>query len=274
MQVHFVKLSPTQNMTLLITEPMSRADYGACASALMRYESVHAEQTGFVEQASSKEAAARLQMMGGEFCGNATMALAVLVARNRGLSVGQTCSLWLESPGTGELIACSVTHRGAYFVGEIEPPIPSSMDACEIEHKGMRIPFYKIDLPGITHLLVTASLSAAVKSELVERILTEKEPYSRQDALGILFLDTTTMEMVPVVAVRSIGSLVWERGCGSGSAAAGYALSLLHQKSGDFSFKQPGGILRVRSLFEEGRVRQLRVQGEVRIVAEGVAYYP
>lgn len=273
MQVHFVKLSPTQNMTLLITEPMPRADYGACASALMRYESLHAEQAGFVEQASCKEAAARLQMMGGEFCGNATMALAVLVARNRGLSLGQTCSLFLESSGTDELIACSVAHRGAYFEGEIETPIPRNMDYCETEHKGTRIPFYKIDLPGITHLLVMDFDPQADKREFVEHILADKERYSHQDALGVLFLDTKIMEMLPVVAVHSIGSLVWERGCGSGSAAAGYALSLLQQKSGDFSFKQPGGILRVRSLFEGGRVRKLRVQGEVRIVAEGIAHY-
>ena len=104
MDVNFVKLSPTQNMTLLITSPVDRKDHAECASQLMRYESVHAEQTGFVEKPRNEKAAARLQMAGGEFCGNAAMALAALIARDKKLMHNGTHPLLLEVSGHSALV--------------------------------------------------------------------------------------------------------------------------------------------------------------------------
>ena len=83
-------------MTLLITSPVDRKDHAECASQLMKYESVHAEQTGFVEKPRNEKAVARLQMAGGEFCGNAAMALAALIARDKKLMRNGTHPLLLE----------------------------------------------------------------------------------------------------------------------------------------------------------------------------------
>ena len=70
MEIQFVKVSPNQNMTLLIETPIAREKQLEIAKTLIAYHSVYAEQ------AKNKKALARLQMMAGEFCGNATLALA------------------------------------------------------------------------------------------------------------------------------------------------------------------------------------------------------
>ena len=81
MELKFVKLNPTQNMTLLVESPLRREDYAKVADSIMAYESVYAEQVGFIERpGSGSKAVARLQMAGGEFCGNAAMSLAAYVA--------------------------------------------------------------------------------------------------------------------------------------------------------------------------------------------------
>ena len=69
MKVEFVKLSPTQNMTILVKTPVERENHLEVATKLMDYASVGAEQVGFIENG---QGTIRLQMMAGEFCGNAT----------------------------------------------------------------------------------------------------------------------------------------------------------------------------------------------------------
>ena len=75
MEISFVKLSPTQNVTVLATSPVPRAEQPAAAAKLLAYDGVGGEQAGFLEKPAHSAARARLQMMGGEFCGNAAMSL-------------------------------------------------------------------------------------------------------------------------------------------------------------------------------------------------------
>jgi Diaminopimelate epimerase len=119
-------------MTLLITSPVDRKDHAECASQLMRYESVHAEQTGFVEKPRNEKAAARLQMAGGEFCGNAAMALAALIARDKKLMHNGTHPLLLEVSGHSALVECLITPKDGYFIGKVRIPSPQFAESKEI----------------------------------------------------------------------------------------------------------------------------------------------
>ena len=67
MELQFVKVSPNENMTLLIESPVPRSQHLAVAKALIAYGSVYAEQAGYIEEPENKAACARLQMMAGEF---------------------------------------------------------------------------------------------------------------------------------------------------------------------------------------------------------------
>ena len=96
MELQFVKMNPTRNMTILVETPVPRAKHGEIAKQLMAEDSVCAEQVGYIEPALHPLAAARLQMMGGEFCGNASMSLAALLAMREGLENGE-CRLCARS---------------------------------------------------------------------------------------------------------------------------------------------------------------------------------
>ena len=77
--------------------------------------------------------------------------------------------------------------------------------------------------------------------------------------------------MLPLVFVRGTGSLVWEHGCGSGSAAAGAVEALRNGgKETTVSVRQPGGTIRVSAGAEDGMIRAVSITGHVRFDRETV----
>ena len=99
MTIHYLKFSPTGNITILVTTPVPRDRQGEIAARLLAPDCVGGEQVGFIEPPSDPRAAARLQMMGGEFCGNATMSVGAMLARSAGLPDGEASrALWSGSP--------------------------------------------------------------------------------------------------------------------------------------------------------------------------------
>ena len=87
MDIQFIKASPTQNVTILALTQVPRAIQPEIAALLLRYDGVGGEQVGFIEE--SKSARLRLQMMGGEFCGNASMAAMAEGSKDRYFQEGQ-----------------------------------------------------------------------------------------------------------------------------------------------------------------------------------------
>lgn len=58
---------------MLVESPVPREAHAAIAARLLAVDGVGGEQAGFLEPPSLPGARMRLQMMGGEFCGNASM---------------------------------------------------------------------------------------------------------------------------------------------------------------------------------------------------------
>ena len=48
MEISFVKVSPTQNVTILVTSAVAREAQGAVAARLLEWDSVCGEQVGFL----------------------------------------------------------------------------------------------------------------------------------------------------------------------------------------------------------------------------------
>ena len=90
MKLQFVKLDPTGNTTILVSTPVPRADQPRVAELLMADENLCAEQVGFIEAPTLPGACARLQMAGGEFCGNDSMSLGALLALRSGSAEEET----------------------------------------------------------------------------------------------------------------------------------------------------------------------------------------
>lgn len=83
----FTKYSPCGNTTILVREAsLSPADRARVAAEIIAPGHLEAEQAGYVDTAAPVP---RLDMMGGEFCVNATRAFAALLAEEGKLSPGK-----------------------------------------------------------------------------------------------------------------------------------------------------------------------------------------
>ena len=77
--------------------------------------------------------------------------------------------------------------------------------------------------------------------------------------------------MLPLVFVRGSGSMVWEQGCGSGSAAVGAAEALrIGATETEIRVRQPGGTIPAAVSANNGRILSVSISGGVRIGTETV----
>ncbi len=271
MEVRFIKASPTENMTLLIETPVPREEQLTAAERLIAYSGVYAEQAGYIEEAESPAAEKRLQMMAGEFCGNASLSLAAWLAKGKSLAIGAKTDITLEVSGAEGLIFCEMEREAENrFLGRVAMPLPQSIETGVFTLDGEKIELTAVTFAGITHIIVPLSLwgeAAQEKAERAARVWAKALP----PVFGILVFQEEDRRLLPLIAVGEV-SLIWERGCGSGTAAIGAYLAAREQKDCSIALMQPGGTMRAEAAYEAGKITRLTVTGRVVLVAEGTAY--
>ena len=95
------------------------------------------------------------------------------------------------------------------------------------------------------------------------------------EAIGLIQWDRTRQYMRPLVFVRGSGSLVWEHGCGSGSAAVGAAEALRNGPGEtETEVKQPGGTIRVSAAAGNGQILSVKISGRVKLGKETIIEIP
>jgi len=265
MTLNYQKYSPTGNVTVLVTTPVPRSMQPGIAARLL--EEVGGEQVGFIEPVTDPRCAARLQMMGGEFCGNASMSLGAMLAREAGLSGGKAIDLLLEVSGSASPVACRILREGEAFTGTVQMPLPTGMGeiALDTDVGALNVPLVR--LPGIAHLILPAD--ANLDEAQLRRRLPLWNAVVGADAIGALRFDADALSMDPLVWVPSAGTLVREHGCGSGSAAVGCTLALAAGHDLTADIRQPGGTITVRVGVEANAVTRLSITGRVTLVEEG-----
>lgn len=263
MKYEFVKLSPTQNMTIIVKSPVPRARQAQVAGALMSYDSVYGEQAGFMEPATLPGAAARLQMMGGEFCGNASMCAAVLAARDAGIAQGEQRLMPMEISGAEGVVGVRVKAMDGFYECAVDMPLPATF----ADWNGLHI----VRLPGIIHAVMPTNSPEAETAKAPE-LLKKLAADMNADAAGMILYSRAEGRIVPLVYVRGADSMVWERGCGSGSAAVGALEAYLTGTDSELALSQPGGVINVRAKWNGREITGINIAGQVRIVAEGTAY--
>ncbi|MEK3883364.1 diaminopimelate epimerase [Paenibacillus sp. PL2-23] len=272
MEVKFIKASPTQNMTVLVESSLGREQYAMVASRLMAYDHVFAEQVGFIEAAEDANAWARLQMMAGEFCGNAAMALAAVMAWRRQLQPGERLEVPLEVSGAGELLVCAIEAKPLGYSCRLRMPLPLSIEQEMLWFGGELLPAAIVRLPGIVHLIVDVRELNRSTKEAAEAAARQPSLLQGEGALGIMLYRKESGELEPLVYVPGTDTMIWERGCGSGAAAIGAYAAYEAGRDVELELKQPGGIVRVQALCEYGKLASLTIQGDVHISAEGTAF--
>lgn len=256
--LHYVRFDPTGNITLLVTDPVPRHLQPQIAARIMQPDGIPCEQVGFLESAENRQAAARLQMMGGEFCGNATMSVAAWIANLQGSKPGDTASVPLEVSGAAEVLHCRITVLNDGFEGTIRMPAVLS-----VEKYGE---LTAVHMDGIVHLIAEGAPMAPAEAEsLLHRVSKD----FREDAVGLLQWRSGTM--TPLVYVKSTGTAVWETGCGSGSAAIGMLEALRGGKAETVTpVRQPGGCITASVSTGPDKSPLLYITGKVRILEKGI----
>jgi diaminopimelate epimerase len=259
MKLDYTIWDPTKNITLLVSTPVPRMEQAGIAAKLMS-ERPRVEQVGFLEDAVLPGAVLRLQMMGGEFCGNASMSAAAYAARQDGLS---SLDIPLEVSGYSGLLRCRLDRRDDGLWGTVNMPLPARISTAALPGVG-DVPAVVFD--GITHCIVPAS---AVTREAAEAAIGPLCAALGTDACGILLCDESAAAFAPLVYVRSTGTAVWESGCGSGSAAVGAYLASRRDASKTTGLRQPGGTITVFAEWKNGHVSALTITGHVALLEQG-----
>ncbi len=228
-QIHY--LDPSGNITAIVV---------GAAESEMASITAHILDAGLAEQVGyevdciidADACLGRLQMMGGEFCGNASRAYAYFKLSEN------------ESSGTHNVkieISGALSPVDVYVdldAGTAYTDMPLPLELYDFYFEGHNYPL--VCMEGIVHLIVRGTdADADFACRAIAAICEKFNP----EACGVQFLNCC--QMTPYVFVRESNSLVAESSCGSGSVAAAWYMGLREDRS-EYELVQPGGTITVR----------------------------
>jgi len=256
MNLPYYLLDPTGNITILAelpSDPGERTSLPETARKLMALEP-DAEQAGFLGPGDA-ETDFSLTMAGGEFCGNATLsAAAVYLYRKWPEKQKPDCidavSLRIRVSGAEQPVPVMIRRRTPdCYEGTVEMPGIRSVREEKLELDGTVYRFPVVYFQGIAHVIAERPL----EKTFAERAVVAWCEALHMDALGIMQLDPAAGTLLPLVYVRTAGTLYWEHSCASGTTAAGAFLARRAEKALQVTFREPGGSLAV-AVSTEGKL--------------------
>ena len=261
---------PAKNITVFVLDPVeSPPGRAALARAILAEKSIGAEQVGFVVPGAAFPNTAagpglwRLEMAGGEFCGNAARSFGFYVAMVLGLK-GKT-TLFVSVSGADGPVRVEVDAEKSRASAEMPKPLAVKT----LDYEGRALPVLIFE--GITHI-IAPDLEAKSETFYAIKSLAEREFFSPNgllekalpSAVGVMFYDTASRFTRPAVYVRGVDSLVFESSCGSGSAALGVWLSReLCDGVAGCLLTQPGGVIETEVTKRAGEISAISIGGEV-----------
>ncbi|GHV77222.1 diaminopimelate epimerase [Spirochaetia bacterium] len=256
MVYEIVVADPAKNITAFVLNPVADpAERAAAAKALLAFPGLGAEQVGFVIPPPPGEPGRRwrIEMMGGEFCGNAARSFGLYVARCQGLK-GQV-QVDIEISG----MKGSVPVRVDVEAGLAEAAMPLPIAREILPYKGVDLPVYVFE--GITQVIAPGIKPSEQAFYAIKALMDAGRPL---DALGVMFWDSAAGIMTPAVYVYATESLVFESSCGSGSAALGiWAARDMPDGEARLALNQPGGVIEVRVNKRGGEASGVSIGGPV-----------
>ena len=237
MKLRIIMADPAGNRTAIVRTPVPADQRAQIAAEILKIRGLRVEQVGF-ETSPVMGGAGRLDMMGGEFCGNAARSYGYLLWMEKQEEQRKEAgNILIEISGSPRplCVFCDPAQGSSYA----EMPMPS---AIEYSPEGYPL----VVSEGITHMILE---DMEPDQDLIRRLVDSCG--QKWDAFGIMFLKGE--ELIPVVYVAAAGSLVYESSCGSGSLAAAWYLERKTAQDGlsSYSFQEPGGTIRVDLLREK-----------------------
>lgn len=251
MKIQYIVANPSGNVTILVLSPVAKKLHSILAERLLQQDTV-AEQVGYLTLDEGKPL--RVDMMGGEFCGNASRSSAAYALMLAGKNEGDylvSCS------GCDTILPCQAQRKDkGIYKAYIEMPSPTTIEAVLIDVGGLPSRFYRVDLPGIVHFVHTALSIDDVDKELLWRAVYDYAKDAGYEAFGLILFDPRQLKMIPAVYVTATDTLYWENSCGSGSAAVAATLAILGKQDVSCKVSQPGGIIEIAATVNEDKELQ------------------
>lgn len=258
----YIKCSPGGNITGLVFAEVPREEQASVAKRIMASQP-DVEQVGFVEKPKGPKAVARLQMMGGEFCGNATRSLAWVLwhKRRRGIDTSARI-VTLEVSGVARPLSAEIHDR----MVRVEMPIKKELSSIK-SIKAQTV----VELEGISHVVLRRPAPRDAREE-ANRLLDELG-LKGLEAAGVLYCEKREdgVSLTPIVWVRETATLVEETACASGTVCVALVESANAGRSVDnLKVYQPSGSFITASVeFGKGQFLRAFIEGPVEILEEG-----
>ena len=251
MKLDVVRADPAGNITLFVLSPVEAGMRAGIAEKLFGLEEFGAEQAGYrCEPAPGYDG--HLEMSGGEFCGNAARAYGMLLAQEAGIR-GKAHLVLEVSGAEGPVEVDADTEAGT---ARAKMPLPKMIRRMEAGG----VPGVLVHFGGIAHFVTESTEPSEDFLKIAERDVFSG--LGTLDAYGIMFFDSRSGKLVPLVKVPAANSLFWEGSCGSGSLASLVAVTA-DSPDGRYEMDliQPAGVVRAEAEKKDGRFTALYIGG-------------
>ncbi|GMO26497.1 MAG: diaminopimelate epimerase [Termitinemataceae bacterium] len=270
MNIDIIIADPCGNITAFVPAKKIPFTNIETAKKILADKTMNVEQVGFftmpTETADSN--LWHLEMMGGEFCGNAARSFGLFCAKKRKLT-GKN-SIPVSISGTQLPVIVNVDVEENFAEVEIPPHLKIDQLLHKLNpHESKILPVCVFD--GITHV-IAKNISANKKNffdikKIAESAMsteTSKSGNNKTNALGIMFFDSQNQFLQPAVYVYKTESLVFESSCASGSAA--FAICKykdITDCNEIFLLKEPGGIIQVGIKKTADKIDSITIGGKI-----------
>ena len=260
---HMAVAYPSGNTTAVIFDQLLDLDRkklnGDIMSSWIRQKisDSEIEQCCFVTKPKNLEAIARVEMMGGEFCGNAARSVIALITKG------------LDYEGLIEVSGVDYPLQFVVKNGRVrlEMPLPKAQSLVEKVEEG-----FLVHLDGITHLVVIGNHKISPREQFLA--LKEKDQYhcTSYPAFGVSYFDPETKNADFCVWVKAVDTVFDETACGSGTSSIGIALAQSSQTSIVEKVRQPSSEEIVTIADYDLQLEKISgsfIEGEVKILFDG-----
>lgn len=222
-------INPSGNITAIIPTNLSWSEKETLASEIIKEGK--AEQVAY-ESKPLYGGIARIDMMGGEFCGNALRGYGYKCIKET-YDIGRH-NINVEISGSNMIHKVTVDLDCNKSYVQVEKPY--NIRNIKINDEELTL----VQMDGIDHLIV----DDITEDELLAKKYIEVVKNDKTKALGVMFVNGN--RLVPYVYVAGIDTFVRESACGSGSIATAYYLYQTGKnKCKSYIFEEPGGNIEV-----------------------------
>lgn len=257
--------NPAGNITIMVLTPVDRKDYAQVTSALLGMtftdasgEQVQGEQVCFILPRNNPSELPAMEMSGLEFCGNASRSFARYIA---GLENPPLEEVTVSVSGCAYPLTASVDIPGER--SRIRMPLPDSFTEYTADELQLSVGGTLVNMDGISHLVLRGIRADRETFDKLKDFIYNRERLDLP-AFGVMFTESDSEAMTPVVYVRDVDTTYFEGSCASGTTAAACALSL-HREDGlhHMVFRQPEGVLEAFVTTKKGQIASAELDGSI-----------